>query len=305
MIGGLAGVLLGCRKTPRAVLTEAEARDLYATPLTAPTGPQTVFHLGHSLVGRDMPVMLAQLAGEGHASHFQIGWGTSLKGHWDDEVNGLVEENDHPAARGAPGAVDGGGYDAVVFTEMVEIRDAIRYHDSADYLHRWARRARAANPSVRLYFYESWPTIDDEEGWLVRVEKDLARHWEAEILLPAVRAGGEPIYLIPGGQALAATVKAVMAAGGIDGVSRLEDFFAIAADGSQDTIHLSDLGNYVIAVTHYAVLYQTDPTGLPHALMKADNSPATPPGPQLAELIQRTVWDTVVGYEKTGIHRLV
>ncbi len=52
---------------------------LYETPLPAPEGPLTVFHLGHSLVGRDMPAMLAQLAGHGsHAS--QLGWERTAQG---------------------------------------------------------------------------------------------------------------------------------------------------------------------------------------------------------------------------------
>ena len=44
-------------------LREAEA--LYARPLPQPEGPMRVYHLGHSLVGRDMPAMLEQLAGPG------------------------------------------------------------------------------------------------------------------------------------------------------------------------------------------------------------------------------------------------
>lgn len=245
--------------------------------------------------------MVAQLAGNGHVYHSQLGWGTSLKNHWDGEINGFASENNHKAARPAVEAIESGEYDAVVFTEMVEIRDAIRYHQSAEYLLRWAQRARAANPDVTLYLYESWPEIDDEEGWLVRVEKDLARYWEREILLPAVRADKRPIYVIPGGQALAATVKAVMSRGEVDGVSRIDDFFALTPEGEQDTIHLNDLGAYVVAVTHYAVLYRASPVGLPHELQRADGSPANPPGPELAKLIQETVWEIVTGYEKTGI----
>ncbi|WP_108395458.1 hypothetical protein [Devosia submarina] len=301
LISGLSLPLLGCQQGPRAVLSREEAEALYLQPPARPGGKQSVFHLGHSLVGRDMPAMLAQLAGTGHVSQSQLGWGASLKAHWHDEVAGFAEENAHPAARPVFEAIDSGGYDAVVFTEMVEIKDAIRYQQSADYLHRWAGRAREANPNVALYLYESWHNINDTEGWLLRIERDLARYWENEILLPAVRADAGPIYVIPGGQALAATIKAVMARGGVDGVWRIEDFFALAADGSQDTIHPNDLGAYVIALTHYAVLYQADPRGLPHELRRADGSKAMAPGPALAELIQEAVWASVTGYDKTGV----
>lgn len=301
LASGLASALSGCGPKPTDALTANEAMQLYAEPLPAPTGPLSVFHLGHSLVGRDMPAMVAQLAGSGHTFQSQLGWGTSLKNHWDGEINGFAAENDHPAARAASEAIDGGDYDAVVLTEMVEIRDAIRYHNSADYLLRWVRRARAANPGVRVYLYESWPNIDDDEGWLNRVDRDLARHWEDDILVPAVRANAAPIYVIPCGQALAGTVRDVMARGGVDGVTRVEDFFAQNADGSQDTIHVNDLGCYVVAVTHYAVLYHANPIGCDRALKRADGTPAMPPGPDLARLIQEAAWDVVTRYNKTGL----
>ncbi|ODT66693.1 MAG: hypothetical protein ABS75_26875 [Pelagibacterium sp. SCN 63-23] len=297
----LVSALFGCRETPRARLSEAEAMALYKTANAAPNVPRSVFHLGHSLVGRDIPVMIAQLAGNGHSFHSQLGWGTSLKNHWDGEIKGFAAENNHPAARPAKQALGSGRYDAVVFTEMVEIRDAIRYHQSAEYLYRWAQHARRGNPRIALYLYETWPEIDDKEGWLSRVAEDLSRYWEDDILIPAVRADGLPIYVIPGGQALAATVLAIAARGEVDGVSRLEDFFALTSSGSQDVIHLSDLGAYVVALTHYAVLYHANPTGGPRSLLLADGRAAKPPGPALARLIQETVWSVVTRYEKTGV----
>ena len=300
LAAGLASALFGCR-APANALSHAEALALYATPLAPPRGKLSVFHLGHSLVGRDMPAMLAGLAGGGHASHSQLGWGSSLKDHWTKNINGYAAENAHPAARPAPEALDSGVYQAVVFTEMVEIRDAIRFHQSADYLQRWAQRAWDGNADVRLYLYETWPQTNDPEGWLNRVEKDLTRYWENDILLPAVQALGRPIYLIPGGQALATTVRAVMARGQVDGVSRIEDFFATTDQGSSDTIHFNDLGAYVIALTHYAVIYHASPIGLPRTLQRADGTPATAPGPQLAKLIQQSVWSVVRRSMKTGL----
>jgi hypothetical protein len=279
------------------------AAALYANPMPSPDGPLAVFHLGHSLVGRDMPAMLAQLAGDGHMHHSQLGWGTSMRDHWEPDVpvNGFEAENDHDRFRPAREAVGAGTYDALVLTEMVEIADAIRYHDSADYLGRWAELAHAANPQTRIYLYETWHHTNDPKGWLARIDQDLRSAWQGQILHPALAQADAPIYLIPAGQVMAAFVRAVDARGGVDGISSLQDLFDRAGDGSPDTIHFNDLGAYLVALTHYAVLYHRSPVGLPHALNRADGTPATAPSAEAARLMQETVWEVVTRHPETGV----
>ena len=256
-----------------------------------------VYHLGHSLVGRDMPAMLAQLAGEGHRYESQLGWGATLKAHWgDDTIAGFAEENAHPRFRAAREAADSADYDAVVLTEMVEIRDAIRYHDSPAYLRRWADRILGARPDARVFLFETWHPLDDPEGWLNRLDRDLGRYWEGELLARAQADGELPqaIRVIPAGQVMARFVRAVEARGGVDGIAGAGDLFT-------DTIHLNDVGTYLVALTHYAVLYQRSPVGLPRQLMRADGTPAASPGPEAARLMQEVVWDVVTAYPKTGV----
>jgi hypothetical protein len=282
---------------------------VYAAPLAAPEEPLTVFHLGHSLVSRDMPAMVAQLAGDGHWYDSQLGWGTSLQEHWypDMPIAGFDVENAHPRYRDAKEAISSGDYDALVLTEMVEIRDAIRYRDSGAYLHKWAEFARAEDPGLRIYLYESWPELDDPEGWLTRLDLDLARYWEREILFRDLAMteggadGGAAIHVIPAGQVMAAFVRAVEARGGVDNVRDRYDLFARTPEGEQDMIHVNDLGAYLVALTHYAVLYHRSPEGLPHELRRADGTMAEAPGPEAARLMQQTVWDVVRRYPKTGV----
>ena len=128
-LAGLAGLFGLTRHFAPVSLTQAEVDDLYASPDIVAAGPQAVFHIGHSLVGRDMPAMLAQMAEQGHHYDSQLGWGTTLKAHWepDTPIAGFETENDHPRYRDAHEAVDSGAYDALVLTEMVEIRDAIKH----------------------------------------------------------------------------------------------------------------------------------------------------------------------------------
>src|SRR5690606_25646244 len=142
-------------------------------------------------------------------------------------------ENATEAFRPAGEALDSGAYPVVVLTEMVELRDAIRWHDSARHLARWAARARAARPEVRLYLYETWHRLDDPEGWEARIAADLLALWEAQVLRPAVGRAGL-IHVVPGGQVMAA-LPAPAEAGILPGLAGRQDFFA-------DDIHFNDLG---------------------------------------------------------------
>lgn len=270
----------------------------YALPLPPPERPLHVYHLGHSLVGRTMPAMLAQLAGPGHRYESQLGWGTSLREHWEPDlpVNGFETENDHPRFRPAREAIGSGAYDAVILTEMVEIRDAIRYHDSPRYFAEWAALARAGSDETRVFLYETWHPLDDPDGFLDRLDTDLSRYWENRLLLPDLRTASRPAHVIPAGQVIARFVRAVEARGGVDNISGRDDLFA-------DQIHFNDLGAYLVALTHYAVLYGKSPAGLPHQLLRADGTAADAPGPRAARLMQDTVWEVVTTYPKTGVAR--
>lgn len=272
---------------------------LYRAPLPLPDGPRKVFHLGHSLVGRDMPAMLAQLSGAGHDYASQLGWGAPLKSHWDPDVpiNGFAQENAHTKYRDAHEAVGSGDYDALVLTEMVEIKAAIRYQDSARMLFNWADKAQAAGMTV--FFYETWHELDCSEGWRYRLDRDLGTYWVGQILRPALALleNPKPIYLIPGGQVMAAIADTLEMHGPVGALRSHRDLFS-------DEIHFNDYGAYLVALTHYAVLYRQSPVGLPHALLRADGTAADDPGGDAAAMMQRLVWDVVRGMPRTGVASL-
>ena len=285
------------------VLTPQELAATYETPLPPPDGPLTVFHLGHSLVGRDMPAMLAQLAQHEHAS--QLGWGTPLKAHWEphEPIQGFDVENAHDHFRDAKDALQSGDYDAFILTEMVEIEAAIEFFDAPVYLEKWATEARDGNPDIRVFLYETWHDLNDPQGWLTRLDTDPERYWEGVLLAQAMAVTPDdgPIHVIPAGRVIAELVRRIEAGPGIDGITSREDLFARLDDGTVDPIHINDLGAYLVALTHYAVLYQRSPVGLPAQLARADGTAATAPGPDLADLMQRTVWDVVSTLPITGI----
>lgn len=297
--GAVGLVYFGKPKT----LSSEELAALYETPLPAPDGPLTVFHLGHSLVGRDMPAMLAQMAGHDYAS--QLGWGTPLRAHWnpDEPIQGFETENAHDRYRDAKEALASGSYDTFVLTEMVEIEAAIDYFESPLYLEKWVTAARDGNPDIRIFLYESWHDLNDPQGWLERLDADPERYWEGILIAQAMASAPDagPIYVIPAGRVFAELVRRIEAGEGGDGITSREHFFARFEDGSLDPIHVNDLGSYLVALTHFAVLYQRSPVGLPAQLNRADGTPAQAPSPLLARLMQQTVWDVVSQLPVTGI----
>lgn len=297
LVGAMAVVALVATNIARQIgwYKTAPVLDIQLDPLTPPAGPQTVFHLGHSLVGVDMPAMLKQLAGSKHDYRSQLGWGTPLRAHWepDVEINGFEAENAHSQYQDAKTALESGNFSILVATEMVEIRDAIKYHNSGHYLGQWAALAGRSNPDIRVYLYETWPEIASIDAWLERVHSDQDRHWKHDILFPAINQTEQPIYLIPAGEVFAQYANAV-AKTGSDANAAIRALFS-------DDIHVNDLGAYLIALTHFAVIYQQNPVGLPYQLRKADGSQAQSPDPETALLMQQVVWDVVSQNTFTGI----
>ncbi len=303
-VASVAGAAIWYLTRP-PVLSVAELAARHAVPLAPPEGSLKVYHLGHSLVNRNMPAMLEQMAHAAgfvdHSHNSQLGWGASLDEHRRGELKGFEVENATAAFRPAVEAMASGDYDVVVLTESVEIRDAIRYDDSARALAYWVSAAQAGNPEVRVYLYETWHRTDDPEGWLERIDADLARHWEGDLLRPAMAVPGMPtIRVIPAGQVLAAAVRAAEA-GQVAGLSRREEFFALTPEGAVDPIHLNDLGNWLVAMVHFAVIYHRSPQGLPHRFARADGSAATPAPETAVAALQKLVWDTVRRYPATGL----
>jgi len=298
-LGALGAAAAGLRRWWRP-LPPALPPTVHAA-LSPPDEVRAIFHLGHSLVGPVMPAMLAQLGG--HAYGSQLGWGTTLNSHWNDGANlpGYEVRAEGLEARPARRALASGDFDVVVLTEMVEIRDAIQWHASPRWLAEWARVARAGNPEARIYLYETWHRLDDPAGWLERIDSDLESEWLSRVVAPAESRGGTgDIYVIPGGQALAAVARAAEA-GEVPGLTSRKGLFGLDDKGQLDPIHIGDLGLYVVALTHYAVIYQRDPVGLPHQLQRHDGTPADAFEASAAPIVQAIVRDVVARVPYTGV----
>lgn len=299
--GGIVAAVFGRRYHQRTKLPPA----MILTPRSVLRNPErirTVFHLGHSLVGPDIPNMLAQLGGHSYAS--QIGWGTTLQAHWTEgeALHGyeLYASRDR-APIPAREVLTGPDIDVFVMTEMVEIRESLRWFNSPYWLSKWANLARQSNPAIRIYLYETWHPLDDADGWLERIDGDLDAYWQGRIIAPAEAIhNSEEIFVIPGGQAMAAVARAAEA-GDLPGITSREDFFRRDEAGELDLIHINDLGAYVVALTHLAVIYHVSPVGLPHQLLRADGTLAETFSVAGALRVQQIVRDVVARMPQTGV----
>jgi len=256
-------------------------------------GSLNIYHLGHSLVGRDMPAMLAQLAGAGHDYGVQLGWGTSLSQHLagPEAIFGFAEENMTSRFVPLDHALADPGYDALVFTESIGLREAIRYHDSTNAVTQLVRRATEANPDLAIYLYETWHP-QYEGDWLSRIPDDWHTYWLPHLLAAAIHVAGKEVHVVPAGTVMARLVQKVDATpGGLGGMTRREDLF-------KDEIHLSDIGLYLVALTHYAAVYRRSPVGLPHELLLYDGTTANAPSADLALAMQRIVEETVFSFPR-------
>lgn len=280
--------LVRCAPDP---VDDATIQRLYAQKLSPHQEPLSVYFIGHSLVGRLMPALVAQFAPDGHSYESQSGWGAELQAHWEPDIplSGEDIENDHPRFREAHEAIASGDYDVLVLTEKIDLEASIEYHDSWYYLAQWSAKAWASNPDTRVYVYETWHDTAVEDGWLNRIDGDLPRLWEREIIDRALAETNSerPIYVIPAGQVMARAVR--------DGLYTKEELLP-------DGIHMSTAANYLVALTHFAVIYGRSPIGLPHdGLVRETGEPFEGVSAEKARALQEIVWEVVTSYPRTGV----
>lgn len=319
---------------PRAHGEDAPGESAKPVP-AAPTPPQgpvkgaRVFYFGHSLVGHDLPQMIGAFArarGKSYAVQGQVGWGTPLMSHsrWDGAFDGASVPLGFPEE--LPGtllfredgrkALTSGKYDAVIFTETNGFAqgqpgawklDCDPSHPfggcTVEHLGKLMTLARQHNPRVRTFLYTNWKDFKELGGiepWLADI-RDHRGWWEhvaerVEAELQASGARGPALAVIPAATVLAEIVEQARA--GELAAYGLPDHAPLFSD----TVHLTRLGFYIIAVTHYAALYRESPVGLPHTVdvVSGDKRTVEKDGfsldPRLAAHIQREAWDVLKSY---------
>lgn len=270
---------------------------LAALPLAGGAGAQTRRELsarivmsGHSLTDpvRDpLEAMIRAAGGPGATVELSTIPGSPLEWRWNN-------------APGLDLRARAGDFDVVVLTERVALSNTLPYHASADFALRFARLAwerGAGGAGAEVILYASWVTLatgpahagqgsDPDAGlaWRTRLDREAAQ-WEGlRAHLDAHRpAAMPPVRLIPMPEVFAALHDEIAA--GRAPVAGIEAFFA-------DDIHPNAMGAWLVALAHFAVIFQRDPSALtrPQGLPEA-----------LARWYEALVWRVLNQHPATGL----
>lgn len=192
-------------------------------------------------------------------------------------------------------------FDVMVQTERVSLSGTRHWHNSDDEALRWARHGwenGAAGQGAEVLLYASWVSLDTGPGfdthgdedrilpWRTRLDREFAAWEEIMAHVNTHRPkDASQMRMIPATLVMAGLYDAIAAGIAPEGLSDIRQLFT-------DDIHLSPLGAWLVALTHYAVIYARDPRGLPGPEGVA---------PELVTWGQALVWEVVTGYPGTGV----
>lgn len=258
--------------------------------------------IGHSLTNHAMPgyvECLARSAGAAADVERQIIGGNALYAAWahsdgSTAPGGFRREGVDARERLASGTVD-----VLVMTEAHAIVRGEFDHppQSLDAGGGFYDLALRSNPEAEVYLFENWPEIgewgtdktpSDYLAWLDLVASDVAtwqswaraiderrgrevvQDWgysydEATDLQEHRRvtydepyptmASGPAVCIVPAGRAMAALVRRLLDGESFGVLGHPDELFF-------DTAHATDIGNYFVALVHYATLYRQSPEDL-------------------------------------------
>jgi hypothetical protein len=250
-----------------------------------------VLFVGHSLVGPNLPPLVeGAMTGLGVDAtvQAQVINGAPLAYNWQ---NGADAEGVDGRAVLATGDVD-----ALILTEAVPLVGHVEWSDTVGQIVAYGRAARSANADTQVYLYETWASLKSGPGtviagdpgagvpWRERIRADAAV-WDKLAADASAQIGGDPVRVIPTGQAMGLLADAIDA-GRVPGVEDIQTFFA-------DDIHPNGKGVYFVALVQAAAITGRDPKGLPAQLTRHWIDRKSVIADNLAPVLQRIAWEAV------------
>jgi len=143
--------------------------------------------------------------------------------------------------------------------------------------------------------WTTWTNIDDSDGpWRATLD-EYELFWEEMMDYANTNRpnNATPVYIIPGHRMMAQLYDDIQL-NLVPGITDISDFFS-------DNIHTNTLGDYAIALIHYACIFNQSPEGLPNDLMPNPPQGFMIPSLELAAYLQNMIWEVVTTYPRTGI----
>lgn len=266
------------------------------------------FYIGHSLVNKDMPKMVNDLAVDANLSTnygIQIINGSTLRWNY----------NNATSAEGTPytTAFPNGNYNNLVITEAVPLQNHLTWSDTYIYANNFYDYAKNNNNStpIKLFIYETWHcinsgltgcdydnSVNSNTLWHPRLQADWPLWTGIVDYVRDENPTNNGIWMIPGGQALY-NLTTQINNGNVAGIASFTDLF-------DDDIHLNNKGNYFIACVMYATIFKQSPFGLTTNINNTSGQPFTDmPTQAQAEVMQQVAWNTVTSLSSwTGVTTL-
>jgi hypothetical protein len=276
-------------------------------PIAPARGGMKLFWVGHSLMNTDVPWMVKGIADAAQlpsSYRQQLNIGAALRANWEQPTtfNHIPVWNDQLGRDEEWGAnprieLPTGQYDALVLTEATPVD---KQEGSALYAGHFVDLAVRGRKDIAVYLYETWDFVTPAGGWpRWRARIDEWRPvWEkiADDVM-AARPGGPKMFIVPGGQAMAALYDAIKSKGRVGTLTDMKQLF-------EDDIHLNATGNYFIALVSYATVYRRDPGGtgaVSAGPYQKGLTVVTDPATRAA--LQALAWQVVRAHPRSGLSR--
>ena len=263
--------------------------------------PQTkrIYMIGNSLTDNVMYQgfqRLAESRGHTHVWGRHMIPGAPIWWLWEHADSGF---NQHPFGRHQQ-ALTQYEWDAIT------LQPFSMYSKEIEHARKFIELAIRRSPNVQFFIYAQWMSRTSGDFDLYWLKTELQRdHWGCgfkahyETLVRELRRDLpdiKPPRLIPAGHAMYLLNQKIKA-GLVPGYASIFDVY-------NDGIHLNNVGGYIAGCSFFATIYGETPVGLPVAegyAQEPGNMRHAPLGPELARIIQETVWETVTAHPLTGV----
>jgi hypothetical protein len=172
--------------------TSAGKLSEHAHTMSSAEMDRSVFWVGHSLIEQkassewgevdlmSMVGLFARDRGLGYRTEGHVLWGSPVSALWRGRPHGYARDASSMVPRREAFERDAKHYDTMVLTEGLPVEKALRHEYSAYYIRMFYCTLKRANPSARVYLYQTWVNLQagDAGGGYPPIERF---DWVAEM----------------------------------------------------------------------------------------------------------------------------